>query len=134
MVTRALLFAVPLCAAAAPIQLAPPQAGDFSAATVKPCGDLATPCAAAPLGQTNQSQASIGWTAPPSPGWTYGGSVSTGIAGGSHLRGPATAVAGSLWARSPDGQWTVAVGVSHQSFPGYGYGYGAVGPGFGQPR
>ena len=121
MLTRLLvLLALPAAAAAAPLVLTPPQSGDFSSTATKPCGDLATPCQTA-LGQSNSSKGTVLWT-PHSSGWTYGGSVSTGIAGVSGAKGPATVVAGSAWARSPDGELTVSLGVAHETFPGYGYG------------
>lgn len=100
--------------AAAPIALTPPVSPDYSTlAPVGPCGDLAHPC------QSNLGQATLGWSPPTGPGFTYGGSLTAGVGGVSHGRGPASLVAGSFWVRSPDGQWTLQVGVAHTTYPGW---------------
>ncbi len=112
-----------IAALAAPLALYNPAPGDFSTTTPAPgCGDFSKPC------QSSLGSAALNFTPNTGPGWTYGGSVSTGVAGISGAKGPATAVAGSLWARSPDGQWTVGIGIAHQTFPAWGYNYGPAGP------
>ncbi len=128
-----LLSLAPAAAFAAPLNLMPPQGNDgtgFSSTTVPgtTCGtSLNAPC------QGSAGQASLSFAPPPNGGFTFGGSIGAGVGAVSGAKGPVTTQEGSLWVRSPDGNWTVSVGVSHFSGPGYAYGtpYPYGGPVFG---